>query len=129
MLRIARWGALFVLVAAFGDGAAAGRAGAAAEEGSEGRLNHVETVTRDVVRDGQRDVKFRWPTDATFSPDSKFAYVVDDQGVGPDPAAEGAEAVQGTLVGFRVDDGKLDPVGTDIGLNGCYRGARGIVSH
>jgi 6-phosphogluconolactonase (cycloisomerase 2 family) len=71
-----------------------------------------ELSRSDVARDGQNEVHMQWPIDVAFSPDSKFAYVLDDNA--------------GTVVAFRVNDGKLELVGIDEGKDGCYRGARGI---
>jgi 6-phosphogluconolactonase (cycloisomerase 2 family) len=81
-------------------------------------LRHAETgelSPSDVARDGEKDVHMQWPIDAAFSPDSKFAYVIDD--------------TAGTVLAFRVNDGKLELVGIDEGKDGCYGGARGLAFH
>jgi 6-phosphogluconolactonase (cycloisomerase 2 family) len=72
----------------------------------------------DFVRDGERGVRFQWPIDAAFSPDGKFAYVIDDHGP--------VENSRGAVIAFRVRDGKLEHVGDDEGQDGCYFGARGL---
>jgi 6-phosphogluconolactonase (cycloisomerase 2 family) len=77
-----------------------------------------ELSQADFARDGDQGVRFQWPIDAAFSPDSKFAYVIDDHGPG--------EGGRGDVVAFRVDGGKLDLVGTDEGKDGCYHGSRGL---
>jgi 6-phosphogluconolactonase (cycloisomerase 2 family) len=77
-----------------------------------------ELSQADFARDGEQGVRFQWPIDAAFSPDSRFVYVIDDHGP--------AEGGRGDVVAFRVDGGKLDLVGTDEGKDGCYNGARGL---
>ena len=78
-----------------------------------------ELALSDAAHDGEKDVRFEWPIDAAFSTDGKFAYVLDDQG------ATG----QGSLETFRVNDGKLELVGSDDGKDGCYMGGRGLALH
>jgi 6-phosphogluconolactonase (cycloisomerase 2 family) len=72
----------------------------------------------DFARDGDQGVRFQWPIDVAFSPDGRFAYVIDDHGP--------AEGSQGAVVAFRVQDGKLEHVANDEGRDGCYSGARGL---
>jgi 6-phosphogluconolactonase (cycloisomerase 2 family) len=78
-------------------------------------------IPSDVARNGDRGLRLRWPIDAAFSPDSKFAYVIDDRGP--------AEGGRGAVAAFRINDGKLELAGTDEGKDGCYAGARGIAVH
>src|SRR4051812_3735746 len=59
-----------------------------------------ELTQSDVASDGDRGVRFQWPIDAAFSPDSKFAYVLDDHGPGP--------GGRGCVVTLRIKDGKLE---------------------
>ena len=75
----------------------------------------------DIARDEDAGVRLGFPVDAAFSPDSKGISVIDDVGPGGDN--------QGSVVSFRVDDGKLVVVGTDAGKDGCYAGARGLAFH
>ncbi len=77
-----------------------------------------ELTATDVAQNGENDVKFGMPIDAAFSPDGKFAYVIDDSVPGEDS--------QGAIVTFRVDDGKLKLVASDGGKDNCYSGARGV---
>jgi 6-phosphogluconolactonase (cycloisomerase 2 family) len=80
------------------------------------------TLTRlDVARDGVNNVSFRWPIHAAFSPDSRFAYVLDDRG--PKDGSRGA------VMTFGVVDDKLKLVKVDEGQAGCYHGARGMAFH
>lgn len=81
-----------------------------------------ELTVADVARDGERDIKLSWPTEAVFSADSKFVHVLDDQ-------SEGGEPNQGAVVTFKLNDGKLELVGRDTGKENCYSGARGIFVH
>ena len=80
-----------------------------------------ELTRSDVARDGEKNVRYGWPIDAVFAPDSKFVYVLDDNGSG--------DGGQGAVVAFRVNDGKLELVGIDEGKEGCYAGARGVAFH
>jgi 6-phosphogluconolactonase (cycloisomerase 2 family) len=57
-------------------------------------------------------VTLAWPTDAVFSADSKFVYVLDDR--------------LATIVVFRVADNKLKFVESFPGEEQCFAGARGI---
>jgi 6-phosphogluconolactonase (cycloisomerase 2 family) len=72
----------------------------------------------DIARDGEAGVRLDFPVEAAFSPDSKGVSVLDDTGVGDD--------LQGAVVSFRVEDGKLVVVGTDAGKAECYAGGRGL---
>ncbi len=47
--------------------------------------------------------------------------MLDDTGVG--------DEIQGAVVSFRIEDGKLVIVGTDAGKAGCYAGGRGLAFH
>jgi 6-phosphogluconolactonase (cycloisomerase 2 family) len=80
-----------------------------------------ELTQSDVARHGEKQVQMQFPIDAAFSLDSKFVYVLDDNG----PPENG----QGSIVTFRVNDGKLELVGVDEGKDGCYFGARGLAFH
>lgn len=75
----------------------------------------------DVARDGEDGVRFRWPIDAAFSTDGRFAYVLDDRGPG--------EGGRGSVTVFRVAEDRLAFVGIDEGRDGCYAGARGLAFH
>lgn len=79
-----------------------------------------ELSQADTVRDGERGVRFLWPIRTVVSPDSKFAYVLDDGGGQGEP---------GAVVAFRVRGDRLELLATDEGKDGCYRGARGFVFH
>jgi 6-phosphogluconolactonase (cycloisomerase 2 family) len=77
-------------------------------------------VLADVASDGDRGVRFGWPIRTLVSPDSKFAYILDD----------GGSAVPGgAVVAFRVRNDRLELVAIDGGREDCYRGARGFVLH
>jgi 6-phosphogluconolactonase (cycloisomerase 2 family) len=78
-----------------------------------------ELIQADTVRDGERGVRFAWPIRAVVSPDSQFAYILDD----------GGNVERGAVVAFRVRDDRLELVATDEGKDGCYSGARGFVFH
>jgi 6-phosphogluconolactonase (cycloisomerase 2 family) len=80
-----------------------------------------ELARSDVAREGEKELRMQFPIAAAFSPDSKFVYVVDDSGPG--------DGGQGGITAFRVNDGKLELVGTDEGKDGCYAGARGLAFH
>ena len=70
----------------------------------------------DIVRHDQETVALPWPTDAVFSPDSRFAHVIDDRA--------------GSVNVFRITDAaKLDWVETNVGSDECFDGARGIAMH
>jgi 6-phosphogluconolactonase (cycloisomerase 2 family) len=84
-------------------------------------LETGELSVAETAHDGADDVRMQFPIDASFSPDGKHAYIIDDHGP--------AEGGQGSIVAFRVEDGKLKLAGIDEGVNGCYRGARGISFH
>ncbi len=74
----------------------------------------------DIARDGEKGVHLSFPTQGTFSPDSRFVAVLDD----------GGEANDGALVSFRAEaNNKLELVGIDKGKDGCYSGARGLAFH
>lgn len=75
----------------------------------------------DIVRnDDNNGLKMTYPIAATFSPDSRFVYVVDD--VGPDK-----DEPTGSLNTFEVTKaGKLQWVVTDIGQGDCFLGAREV---
>ncbi len=75
----------------------------------------------DIARDGEGGVRLDFPVEAAFSPDSNGVCVLDDSGVG--------ENIEGAVVSFRVEDGKLVIVGTDSGKAGCYAGGRGLAFH
>ena len=71
----------------------------------------------DVVRnDPAAGVTLEWPTDAAFSPDSRFVYVIDDK--------------DAAVVVFEVtDERKLKFVESFTGQDRCLAGARGIAMH
>jgi 6-phosphogluconolactonase (cycloisomerase 2 family) len=75
----------------------------------------------DIARDGDAGVRLDFPVEAAFSPDSNGVCVLDDSGVG--------ENIEGTVVSFRVEDGKLVIVSTDAGKARCYAGGRGLAFH
>ncbi|MGP0068201.1 MAG: beta-propeller fold lactonase family protein [Isosphaeraceae bacterium] len=75
----------------------------------------------DIARDDEAGVRLDFPVEAAFAPDSRGVTVLDDAGVGED--------LQGSVVSFRVEDGKLVIVGTDTGKAGCYAGGRGLAFH
>jgi len=79
-----------------------------------------ELIQADAVRDGERGVGFHFPIRSAVSPDSKFAYILDDGGGNGGP---------GAVVAFRIRDDRLELVATDEGNDGCYRGTRGCVFH
>ena len=57
-----------------------------------------------------------WPTDAAFSPDSQFVYVIDSRGA--------------AVIGFRIKDNRtMEYVETFKGRDGCFADARGIAMH
>ena len=80
-----------------------------------------ELTQADVARDGEKEVRVEFPIDVAFSRDSRFVYVLDDEGPGEEP--------EGSVLTFRVNDGKLEHVATDVGVEKCYAGARGIAVH
>jgi 6-phosphogluconolactonase (cycloisomerase 2 family) len=73
-----------------------------------------ELSRSDAVRDGEKGVSLQFAVVAAFSPDSRFGYILDDNGA---------------VVAFRLNDGKLELVDTDQGKDECYAGARGIAFH
>lgn len=77
----------------------------------------------DIARNGDESgLKLSYPIAATFSPDSRFVYVVDD--VGPD---EGKPT--GSLNTFEVTKaGKLEWLVTDVGQGNYFLGAREVTA-
>ena len=77
-----------------------------------GRLAVVDVIRNDPTG----GITLEWPTDAAFSPDSRFIYVIDDRGA--------------AVVVLRVtDDRKLQFVESFTAIDRCLAGARGIAMH
>ncbi|MFV1969240.1 MAG: beta-propeller fold lactonase family protein [Pirellulaceae bacterium] len=77
----------------------------------------------DVARNNIAGVTgLQWAIDASFSPDSKFVYIIDSRG----PGQEAAVSV-GHVTAFRItDEGKLVFVEANVGRDSCFANARGI---
>ena len=87
-----------------------------AGDGATGELTQA-----DIAKNGENELKPAFPIDVAFSADSRFVYVLDDNGPG--------DGVDGSLLTFRVKDDKLEYVATDVGMDNCYAAARGIAVH
>ena len=65
-----------------------------------------------------------WAIDVAFSPDSRFVYVADSGGSGS------SSTTRGGILALRVtENGRLQHVETNVGLNGCFAAARGVTVH